>query len=135
MRARALLVAVGTVLIAYGMIGALTDNEADPIGMAVFLVAVLIGHDLLWMPALLAVAVLIGRAGAGVRVAALVAVSVAVVALPLVLGFGRPPDNPSVLPLRYGPNLALIVLVIALTPAVSALIRKKLARPRRRGSG
>ena len=50
MRTRVALVAVGAVLIAYAMVGVLTDADADPIGMLVFLLAVLVGHDLLWMP-------------------------------------------------------------------------------------
>lgn len=55
------LVAVGAVLMAYAIVGALTDADADPIGMVVFLVGVLVGHDLLWMPAVLAMVVLIRK--------------------------------------------------------------------------
>jgi hypothetical protein len=47
MRIRVALVVAGAVLIAYAMVGALTDADADPIGMLVFLLAVLVGHDLL----------------------------------------------------------------------------------------
>jgi hypothetical protein len=61
MKTRVALIAAGAVLIAYAMVGALTDDAADPIGMAVFLVAVLAGHDLLWMPAVLAVTVAIRK--------------------------------------------------------------------------
>ena len=42
MRTRVALVAAGAVLIAYAMIGALSDAAADPIGMLVFLVGVLV---------------------------------------------------------------------------------------------
>jgi len=132
MKTRVALVVAGAVLIAYGMIGALTDDAADPIGMLVFLVGVLVGHDLLWMPAVLVAAALIGRRGPRVRIAALMAVSVGVVAVPLVLGFGRPADNPSVLPLHYARNLALILLAVAMIP-VAAAVRKKFTRHRRRG--
>ena len=55
------LVAVGAVLMAYAIVGALTDADADPIGMVVFLVGVLVGHDLLWMPAVLGLVVLIRK--------------------------------------------------------------------------
>jgi len=51
MRIRVALVAAGAVLITYALIGALADDDADPIGIAVFLLAVLVGHDLVWMPA------------------------------------------------------------------------------------
>jgi hypothetical protein len=133
MRTRVALVAVGAVLIAYAMVGVLTDADADPIGMLVFLLAVLVGHDLVWLPVALAAGLLIARGGPGVRIAALVAVSVSVVALPLVLGIGRPADNPSVLPLHYGRHLALILLVIAAVTAAAA-IRRKLTRRRRERS-
>jgi len=129
MRIRVALIAVGAVLIAYAMVGVLTDADADPIGMLVFLLAVLVGHDLLWMPVALAAGLLIARGGPSARIAALVAVSVGVVALPLVLGIGRPADNPSVLPLHYGRHLALMLGLVAAVVAVAA-IRKKFARPR-----
>jgi hypothetical protein len=45
-----------------------------------------------------------------------VSLAVGVVAFPLVLGFGRTPDNPSILPLAYGRGLFLI---LALTWAVA----------------
>ena len=130
MRTRVALVAVGAVLIAYAMVGVLTDADADPIGMLVFLLAVLVGHDLLWMPVALAAGLLIGRGGVSARIAALVAVPIALVALPLVLGIGRPSDNPSVLPLHYGRHLALILLVVAVAAGAVAL-GKRFARPRR----
>jgi hypothetical protein len=130
MRTRVALVVVGAVLIAYAMVGVLADADADPIGMLVFLLAVVVGHDLVWMPLALGAGLLIARCGAGVRVAALVAASVAMAGLPLVLGLGRPADNPSVLPLHYGRNLALILLVVAAVPAAVAIL-KKFARSRR----
>jgi len=132
MRTRVALVAVGAVLIAYALIGVLTDADADPIGMAVFLVAVLVGHDLLWMPIVLVAGLLIARRGPVARLVALVAASVGIVGLPLVLGLGRPADNPSVLPLHYGRHLAVILLAVV-TFGVAAALRKKVGRPRRPG--
>ncbi|HEX5199140.1 MAG TPA: hypothetical protein VFW27_04285 [Actinoplanes sp.] len=55
MRTRVALVATGAVLIAYAIGGALADDGADPIGMAVFLLAVLVAHDAVWMPVVLAI--------------------------------------------------------------------------------
>jgi hypothetical protein len=135
MRIRIALVAVGSVLIAYAMTGILIDDAADPVGVAVFLVAVLIGHDLLWMPAVLATGFLItrlvpARQRNGVRIAALIGAAVVVVALPLALGLGRTADNPSALPLHYGRHLGLILLVVGVVPAVRAVLRKKSERPR-----
>jgi hypothetical protein len=54
-----------------------------------------------------------------VRVAVIVGAAVTVVALPFVFGFGRAPDNPSILPLNYGRNLALLLLGLA---ALTALV-------------
>jgi len=67
MRTRVALVVAGAVLIAYAMVGVLADADADPIGVLVFLLAVLVGHDLVWMPVLLAAGLLIARGGAAVR--------------------------------------------------------------------
>jgi hypothetical protein len=50
------------------------------------------------------------------------------VALPVVLGFGRRPDNPSQLPLDYGRNLVLVLVLVWVAVAVLAF-----ARNRRRG--
>ena len=58
MKTRVALVVVGAVLTAYAIGGVL----AGQIGVAVFLLAVLVGHDLVWMPALLAAGWLIGAA-------------------------------------------------------------------------
>ena len=127
MKTRAALVAAGAALMAYASIGLLVGHSAQPIGIAVFLLAVLVGHDLVWMPVALAAGLLIARGGMVARVAAVIAASIGAVALPLVLGHGQPADNPSVLPLHYGRNLLLILLVIM----AAAVVRKKFARPKR----
>jgi hypothetical protein len=45
----------GVVLMAYAIVGALTDADLDLVGVLVFLAAVLILHDAVWMPAIIAV--------------------------------------------------------------------------------
>ncbi|WP_433364877.1 hypothetical protein ACQPZX_34755 [Actinoplanes sp. CA-142083] len=130
MKTRVVLVAAGAVLISYAMRGVFSE-----IGVVVFLGAVLVAHDALWMPLVLVAGALLARTGRWTRMVALVVASLGVVALPLVLGFGRPVDNPSVLPLRYGRDFALILLAIALVSLVRAVIRKKFARPREPGDG
>ncbi|GAA0568181.1 hypothetical protein GCM10010172_60440 [Paractinoplanes ferrugineus] len=64
---RRLLGVAGVLLIAYATVGALTDADLNPIGVLVFLAAVLILHDAVWMPAVLAVLALlkttVNRAG------------------------------------------------------------------------
>jgi hypothetical protein len=113
MKVRIALIGTGVLLMAYAAGGVL----ADP-GVPLFLAAVLVGHDLVGMPVVLAVGAAVTRFvprrhRAAVRVAAISAAAVTVVALPLVLGFGRSPDNPSALPLPYARNLAAVLLAVA----------------------
>ena len=68
-----------------------------------------------------------------VRAAALVSAAVTLVALPLVLGYGRDPGNPSALPLPYGRGLAVLlglIWVTALAAIVVRRIRKRFASSR-----
>jgi hypothetical protein len=117
----------------YAVGGALADPGLDPVGVLVFLAAVLIAHDAIWMPVVLVAGVVLTRLVPHrhrpvVRAAAIGAASVTFVALPLVLGFGRSADNPSALPLPYGRNLVFVLLVIAAV-TVPAIGRKKSERP------
>jgi hypothetical protein len=134
---RAALIAMGAVVMGYAVLGALTDPDLKPSGVAVFLAAVLVAHDAVLLPVTIAVGALLARltprwAQPGVRVAAIVSLAVTVVALPLVLGFGRSADNPSILPLAYGRGLLLILTLIWSTALVSvALARYRDKRPRR----
>jgi hypothetical protein len=131
------LVGTGVLVMGYAVAGALTDRDARRIGLVVFLVAVVIGHDAVLMPIILGAGALIrrlvpGRWRAAVQAAALVSLAVSVVGLPLALGFGRPADNPSALPLAYARNLLLMLILIW---AGAVVIRKGLERRRRRRTG
>jgi hypothetical protein len=128
---RGTLVVAGALLIAYAVGGALRDPDLDPVGVAVFLAAVLVLHDAVFLPLVLGAGHLARRLRPGARtavqVAGVVSLPVLVVGLPLALGFGRPPDNPSALPLPYGRNLLLILAVIwvvVLLPRAVRRIRK-----------
>ncbi|MFC3736284.1 hypothetical protein [Paractinoplanes deccanensis] len=95
---------------AYAIVGSLTDGDVDPVGVAIFLVAVLVLHDAVFLPLVLAGGALIRRVvpvrwRSTVRAVAIVDLAVVVVALPLMIGLGAP----------YGLGLLLILLV---TPAV-----------------
>ncbi|WP_249999154.1 hypothetical protein [Actinoplanes sp. M2I2] len=116
-RLRAALVGSGALLMAYAVAGALTDPGVKPFGVVLFLAAVLVAHDAVWMPVVLAAGALLGRFVARrhrpvVRAAALMAASLLVVAVPLVVAV-RPADNPSVLPLAYGRDLVLTLAALA----------------------
>ena len=59
---RRALVALGVLMMAFAVVGALTDDDVRRFGVLVFLAGVLLWHDLLVMPLVIAVASLIGRA-------------------------------------------------------------------------
>jgi hypothetical protein len=140
---RRALIAAGMLVMAYAIAGAVTDPDVRLIGVLVFLAAVLVAHDAVLLPAVLAAGALISRfvpAGArgAVRAAAVASLAVTVVALPLVLGFGRRADNPSLLPRPYGAGLLLILGLIWATAVawiVARLIHKHLVRSRRAAGG
>ena len=134
MKARAALVTAGLSIMAYAAVGALADPDLKPGGVLIFLAGVLVGHDAIVMPIVLAAgAVLIRlvpqRHRPVAQVAAVSVAAVTFVAIPLVLGFGRPADNPSVLPLPYGRNLAITLVIIAGATLLTRLRPARRDRP------
>jgi hypothetical protein len=125
--------ASGVVLIMLGL-GGLLWNAADthPTGWLVWFVAAALAHDLLVAPLVLGTAVLVKRLPppyrGPARTGLVLAASVVLLALPFVLGFGRRPDNPSVLPQAYGRHLATIMILIGLISAAIAVLNAY-ARP------
>jgi hypothetical protein len=131
---RRVLVASGTILIAYALLGAVTDPDVRLLGAGIFLAAVLILHDGVLLPLTIAAGALLGRlpapARAPARLAAVIALAVTVVAVPLVLGYGRAADNPSILPGDYGRGLLLTLAVIGVPATVVAVVRTRAAARR-----
>jgi hypothetical protein len=132
-RLRIALLLTGVAAIGYAVAGAVADLGGKVGGVLLFLVAVLVLHDGVWLPLVLAAGALLGRFAptrhrAVLRVAAIAGVAVTVAALPLTLGPGRTPDNPSALPLDYSRNLVLVLLVVAVvTGLVTARARIRAA--------
>ena len=127
----------GVAIMAYAVVGALTDRDVNPVGVLVFLGAALIAHDALWMPAVLLFGFAVirrtpSRYRAASQTVAVVSAVLGILALPLVLGVGRAPDNPSIQPLQYGRNLALVVVLIVGGRFLVALARSALRRARSR---
>lgn len=117
---RKVLYAAGAVLIGIGLAGVLVDT--DPVGWAIWFVGLAVVHDGLFAPAVLGVGRLTRRAPWPYRTGLLLAAAVTLVSLPVVLGFGRRSDNPSVLPQAYGTHLAAIIVSIALVTAAVAML-------------
>jgi hypothetical protein len=134
---RALAVA-GVLLMGYAIAGALTDPDARRPGHVLFLAAVLIGHDLVLLPLALLAGTVAARwlpapVRGPVRAGLFVSLVVTLVALPAVLGAGRPADDPSVLPRDYGWGLTLALGAAWLATGVVVAVRlTALARTRER---
>ncbi|WBB50460.1 hypothetical protein O3597_08365 [Verrucosispora sp. WMMA2044] len=131
MKTRTVLVVGGCLLMAYAVVGALTDADLTPGGVLLFLAAVLVVHDVVWMAAVLAVGVALTRVPSRyrptIRAAVITVAAVTVVGLPLALGFGRVADNTSVLPLPYGRNLVAVLLAVAATTLLVCVVRRRQA--------
>jgi hypothetical protein len=137
-RVQGALIALGATVMGYAGLGALRDADVDLFGVLLFLGGVLVLHDAVLLPAAIGVGALIGRVPSGaarpvIRAAAIVSVTLVLVALPLVLGFGRAADNPSVLPLPYGRGLLEILGLVWASAAVVAGLR--VLRHRRAAGG
>ncbi|GGV38800.1 hypothetical protein GCM10010182_73930 [Actinomadura cremea] len=132
MPGRVLAGAAGLALIAVGLHGVVTHVEVT--GWGLWFGAVVLAHDAVLVPAVLAAGRLTLRlpapARAPVRAALVAAGCLTLVALPLVLGHGRRADVPSRLPLPYGRNLAAVLTAIAVAAAVAAAVRVLRARAR-----
>ena len=132
--ARVTLGALGLAAIGYGIVGTLTDSGTHPLNQLLFLLGVLIGHDLLVLPVALAAGTVAahwvpGWARGPLQAALFASAVVFVVALPLVIGAGRTADNPSAHPLNY-PRGLLLVLAAIWTVAALAAVRRRAATSR-----
>lgn len=127
MRGRHVVVAAGAVLVVMGFGGLVASAaDTDPAVWFIWFAGAAVAHDLVLTPLVLGMALLTGRVPGAyrrpARTALVLAGSVTLVALPMVFGFGRRPDNPSVLPQAYGAHLATVVIVIALVTAAVAVL-------------
>lgn len=128
--------ALGAALVAVGL-GGLLAHAADtrPLGWLAWFAGVVIAHDFVLVPAVLALAALLTRVPVRyrtpARAAAVIGGILALVSLPLVLGFGRSSANPSQLPLPYGRNLLIVLSVIAIAGGAVIGRRAWSARARR----
>ncbi|WP_116271843.1 hypothetical protein [Pseudofrankia sp. BMG5.36] len=133
---RGLLAAAGLAVLGYGIHGLLTMERAThPLQAARWLIGGILIHDLVAVPVTAVVGLLLTRLvrapyRAVVQGALLVSAAVALASLPLWRGYGGSPDNPTVNPLPYGRNLAIVLG--AVWAGAAALIAVRAARARRR---
>jgi hypothetical protein len=119
----------GVILILIGTAGLAGDAvDTEPPAWAVWYASVVLAHDLLLVPLVLAVSVLLGRLPvrapwrAVLKAGLFVGGCVSLVAVPLVSGYGRKPANPSILPLDYPRNLLVVLAAIAAGTAVAGVL-------------
>ena len=124
--------ALGVAAVLFGLRGLVLGGVAThwPVP-AVWLVAGVLVHDLLVVPVAAASGWVLGRvvpapARPAVRGGLLVAAVVTVVALPVLSGRGDA-RNPSLTPLDYPRNYAVVLVAIALLTAVIAVVRVRRA--------
>ena len=143
-RGRWLLYTLGVALLGFGLRGIARDVNGwtHPTYWAPVLVLFALAHDLVLVPLVFAVAVPLGRLVRGPArpyLAAGLALSGVALALawPGLHGYGRLPDNATVLPLDYASGLrtVLFVLWIALLAAFLARAHVTAARGRRAAPG
>jgi hypothetical protein len=121
----------------YAVIGALDTPSIMPTRHVAYLLTVLALHDGLLMPAFLAAGAAAHRlipatARPTIQAALVITAATTLVALPLVLGYGRIPDNPSALPRDYRTGLLNVIALIWLAAAAALVVR--LARRRLLGA-
>jgi hypothetical protein len=123
-------VAAGGLVMGWGVAGLLRHAASTvPASWLRWLVGVLLAHDLLLVPALLAVGLLVRRAPSPwrppLRAALIVSGTLALTSLPLLLGYGRAaqPGNASVLPGNYPAKLAVVLAAVWVIAAAWGLYR------------
>lgn len=131
--------AVGWVIIAVAAVGVLADDQLPRWWtLPVFVVAFDLTHDLVVAPLVFAVGWGLGRflpspVRGPARAAAAFSALVTAFAWPSVQRFGERPTNPSALPLDYGRNLAVVLVLtwgVALAVVVLRVLSGIRSRPR-----
>lgn len=117
--------AAGLALIGLGLSGVVADVPVAR--WAAWFAGAAVLHDGVLVPAVLLAGLATGRLPGPyrriVRAALIIGGCVTVIAIPLVLGYGRRADEPSRLPLPYGRNLALVLAAITVIAAAAAAAR------------
>jgi MFS family permease len=122
------LIVIGVAMLAIGGVVLLTDvSPRRHLGIAAWMLGALVVHDAVIAPVVLFVGALLRRAGRRIPGAVLVIVQVALVVgavvtalvVPEILKQGIGTENPTVLPLEYGLNLAVFYAGLAVATAAA----------------
>jgi hypothetical protein len=122
-------VALGAPVIAFGVGGLLHDAHATrPTIWLRWFVELLVLHDGAFVPLTTVAGVVLARfaparARAPLQVAAIVTVPLTLASIPVLGGYGRLANNPSLVPLDYARNLAVVVGAVWAVAVVVAAIR------------
>jgi len=120
------LILLGAALLAWGGYVLFDTVRATRIpGVALWIIAAIILHDAILAPIVFVLGTLISRAGHRFGGAVVVVVEgfvvvgsiMALIVVPAMIATNYAPDNPTVLPLNYGVNLAVFFVVLALVAA------------------
>lgn len=111
--------AMGGGLIAYGLINLLEiPRRTHPTNWARYLIEGLVLHDLVLAPLIciggfILARTLPARLRAPIQVAAIITGTIALASIPVVSGYGRLANNPTILPsTHYARNLAIVVAAV-----------------------
>ncbi|TIC80657.1 hypothetical protein E8D34_18585 [Nocardioides sp. GY 10113] len=134
---RLLLGAAGVLLAAYGAVLLLTRSEVDQlVSLVAWLAGGVLVHDAILAPLAIAVAWVAARllptwARGPAAVAGLLIGTLTLLAVPVLGGWGRRADNPSLLDRDYWAGWLLVVAVVVVGAVVAALV----VRSRQRSGG
>ena len=121
------LVAAGTLLCSFGLVGSTVGDRTAPVRVAALIVLAAVTHDLLVVPLVLAAGLLLRRAPnwakAPLQATLLICAVVVLVSVPVLGRFGAQADNPSLLPRDYPAGLAVTLGVVVLAGAGLATLR------------
>ncbi|MGH9116528.1 MAG: hypothetical protein ACRD0A_01205 [Acidimicrobiales bacterium] len=118
--------AAGWAVIGYGIVGLLRNpDDTHPLNFLVYFAGSALAHDLVVAPFVLGIGWfgvrrVPARARPAVTGGLIISGTVALYAYPFVRGFGRDPNNPSLLPNHYGWALAIVVTLVMITAWVWA---------------
>jgi hypothetical protein len=121
--------ALGAPVMAFGVGGLLTNDHATrPTVWVRWLLEFLVLHDGVFVPLTIAAGFLLTRVAPPrirppVQAAAIVSVTVTLASIPVLGGYGKLANNPSLVPLNYGRNLAIVLGGVWAVALLAAALR------------